>query len=75
MQPSEVKHHLQEIRVSLEKAVDLMEREKPGGSDTTQEILHLLICFVFVIFLHWRLPASHLGVVHLCSPQKKLLNC
>lgn len=31
MQPSEVNHRLQEIRANLEKAVDLMERERPGG--------------------------------------------
>lgn len=48
MQPSEVQHHLQEIRANLEKAVDLMERERPGGSDTTQDILHLFVCFVFL---------------------------
>lgn len=51
MQPSEVKHHLQEIRANLEKAVDLMERESPGDSDTMQEILHLLTCFVLFLFV------------------------
>lgn len=71
MQPSEVKHHLQEIRANLEKAVDLMERERPGGSDTMQEFL-FLFCFVFMC---WRLSVTHLSVVLLCSPQKKLLNC
>lgn len=30
MQPSEVNRRLREIRASLEKAVDLMERERPG---------------------------------------------
>lgn len=51
MQPSEVKHHLQEIRANLEKAVDLMERESPGDSDMMQEILHLLTCFVLFLFV------------------------
>lgn len=34
MLSSEVNCRLQEIRVDLEKAVDLMERERPGGCDT-----------------------------------------
>lgn len=33
MSSVEVSHRLQEVRVDLKKAVDLMEREKPGGCD------------------------------------------
>lgn len=35
MQPSELKCYLQEVRANLKKSVDLMERERPGGSDMT----------------------------------------
>lgn len=50
MQPSEVKHHLQEIRANLERAVDLMERERPGHLINTQDIMHLFVCCLFVFF-------------------------
>lgn len=46
MSTAEVSHRLQEIRVNLEKAVDLMERERPGGCDTVCRYINVSLPFV-----------------------------
>lgn len=59
---SEVSHRLQEIRVNLEKAVDLMEGERPGEKKW-QFDLNLFQPFAQQVFLTYLCysssPASH----------------
>lgn len=40
----EVSHRLQEIKVDLEKAVDLMERDRPGVCDTLP---------LYILYVSW----------------------
>lgn len=67
---SEVSQRLQEIRVGLEKAVDLMERERPGGCGKTKSkcrfsdvsLLFILTVFCNICMLDF-------------SPQMRLWGC
>lgn len=47
MSSSEVSLRLQEIRVHLEKAVDLMEGERPGGCDAICTSSNICVCHLF----------------------------
>lgn len=69
---SEVSHRLQEIRVNLEKAVDLMERERPGEK---QYHISNALQYVDTLMYHCGLSRHVIVLLHLPSDEAlRLLN-
>lgn len=70
MSSSAVSRSVQEIRADLEKAVDLMERQRPGSLDTVWRFYAVCVGFVLEALFHISVLFSVSVLL-----QKRLLKC